>query len=108
MMAAARASPLRAAASPPSRSCLTCAPRTTTGVMMRRMRILTAEQMREVDRLTTERYAIPSLLLMENAAMRSVEAIEAAYGPAAGRHVTVLCGKGNNGGDGAAVARQLW
>src|SRR6185369_749769 len=54
------------------------------------------------------RYAIPSLLLMENAAMRSVEAIEAAYGPAAGRHVTVLCGKGNNGGDGAAVARQLW
>lgn len=75
---------------------------------MRRMRILTAEQMREVDRLTTERYAIPSLLLMENAAARSAESIEAAFGSLAGRYVTIFCGKGNNGGDGAAVARQLW
>jgi hydroxyethylthiazole kinase-like uncharacterized protein yjeF len=72
------------------------------------MRVLTAEQMREVDRLTTERYAIPGLLLMENAAARSAEAIEAAFGPVSGSFVQVVCGKGNNGGDGAAVARQLW
>jgi NAD(P)H-hydrate epimerase len=72
------------------------------------MRVLTAEQMREVDRLTTERFAIPGLLLMENAAARTAEAIEAAFGPATGRFVTIVCGTGNNGGDGAAVARQLW
>ena len=75
---------------------------------MRRMRILTAAQMREVDRRTTERFAIPGLLLMENAAARSTEAIEATFGPQAGRFVRIVCGTGNNGGDGAAVARQLW
>ena len=72
------------------------------------MRILTAAQIREVDRLTTERYKIPSLLLMENAAARTAEAVEHAFGPAEGRYVKVFCGKGNNGGDGAAIARQLW
>jgi ADP-dependent NAD(P)H-hydrate dehydratase / NAD(P)H-hydrate epimerase len=72
------------------------------------MKILTAAQMREVDRLTTERHRIPSLLLMENAAARTAEAIERRFGPVAGRYVTIVCGKGNNGGDGAAIARQLW
>lgn len=76
--------------------------------MIRAMRILTADEMREVDRLTTERYAIPSLLLMENAAARAVEAIERELGSMAGRYVKIVCGKGNNGGNGAAVARQLW
>src|SRR5687768_3967724 len=76
--------------------------------MMPAMRILTAEQMREVDRLTTERYAVPGILLMENAAARAVEAVEREFGPMAGRSARVLCGKGNNGGDGAAVARLLW
>ncbi len=72
------------------------------------MRVLTAEQMREVDRLTTERFGIPGILLMENAALRSVDVIEDTVGPIAGRFVKIVCGKGNNGGDGAAVARQLW
>lgn len=72
------------------------------------MKILTAEQMRDVDRLTTERYRIPSLLLMENAAARSAEAIEDTFGSVINKYVMVFCGKGNNGGDGAAVARQLW
>ena len=76
--------------------------------MMAAMRVLTAAQMRDVDRLTTERYAVPSLLLMENAAARSAEAIERELGSLANRFVKVVCGKGNNGGDGAAVARQLW
>jgi len=72
------------------------------------MKVLTAEQMREVDRLTTERYGIPGLLLMENAASRTVEAAEREFGTLAGKCALVICGKGNNGGDGAAIARQLW
>src|SRR5581483_5650675 len=71
------------------------------------MKILTAEQMREVDRLTTERYNVPSALLMENAAARTVEAVEKTFGAMSGRRALILCGKGNNGGDGAAVARLL-
>jgi ADP-dependent NAD(P)H-hydrate dehydratase / NAD(P)H-hydrate epimerase len=63
--------------------------------------------MREVDRLTTERYGVPSLLLMENAATRTLEAIVKKYGDAAGKRALVICGRGNNGGDGAAIARLL-
>ncbi|HJZ67336.1 MAG TPA: NAD(P)H-hydrate dehydratase [Blastocatellia bacterium] len=71
------------------------------------MKILSAEEMREVDRLTTERYGVPSLLLMENAAARTVEATEKKFGDVAGRRALVICGRGNNGGDGAAIARLL-
>jgi len=71
------------------------------------MKILTAAEMREVDRLTIER-AIPGLVLMENAAHRVVEAMAARFAPLASQHIVVLCGKGNNGGDGLAVARQLF
>ncbi len=71
-------------------------------------KVLTAEQMREVDRRTTEKYGIASLLLMENAAQAAARTIsDTLGGSAAGRSVLVLCGKGNNGGDGAAVARIL-
>ncbi len=71
------------------------------------MKILSAAEMREVDRLTTERYGVPSLLLMENAATRTVEAIEMRVGEVARKSALVICGRGNNGGDGAAVARLL-
>ena len=72
-------------------------------------RVLTSEQMREVDRLTTEEYGIPSLLLMENAAQAAARVIcERFNGSVEGRSILVLCGKGNNGGDGAALARILW
>ncbi|HUF04880.1 MAG TPA: NAD(P)H-hydrate dehydratase [Aridibacter sp.] len=61
------------------------------------------------DRLTTERYGIPSLLLMENAAAAVAGVVAKVLGDAvAGETITVLCGKGNNGGDGAAAARLLW
>lgn len=70
--------------------------------------ILTAAHMTEVDRLTTERFGISGLLLMENAAVGAALAIEQHFGAMAGRRVRIFCGKGNNGGDGAAVARQLW
>jgi len=71
-------------------------------------KVLTAEQMREVDRLTTERYGIPSIILMENAAQAVARVItEKLGGSVKGKSVLVLCGKGNNGGDGAAVGRIL-
>jgi len=63
--------------------------------------------MREVDRLTTERYGIPGLQLMENAAIAVVDSIEKRLGGLQGKRGIVLCGKGNNGGDGAAAARHL-
>jgi ADP-dependent NAD(P)H-hydrate dehydratase / NAD(P)H-hydrate epimerase len=71
------------------------------------MKILTASQMREVDRLTTERYGIPSLLLMENAGSGVVRAMESHFPDMARLKAAVCCGKGNNGGDGFVVARHL-
>ncbi|MGQ9918705.1 MAG: NAD(P)H-hydrate dehydratase [Bryobacteraceae bacterium] len=70
------------------------------------MKILTAEQMREIDRRTVEA-GVPSIVLMENAACRFVEFLEREYAPLERQRVVVVCGKGNNGGDGLAVARQL-
>jgi NAD(P)H-hydrate epimerase len=70
------------------------------------MKILTAEQMREVDRRTIES-GIPGLILMENAGHRVLETMERRFGPLAEQRLTVLCGMGNNGGDGLVIARQL-
>jgi NAD(P)H-hydrate epimerase len=71
-------------------------------------KVLTAAQMREVDRQTTTRYGVPSITLMENAARAVVQATsERLGGSVEGKRILVLCGKGNNGGDGAAIARQL-
>src|SRR5687767_131347 len=65
--------------------------------------------MREVDRLTTERFAVPSLLLMQAAADASAREIAAHFSHDLRRKtVLILCGRGNNGGDGAALARALW
>ena len=72
-------------------------------------KIVTAEEMREIDRLTTERYGVSQLLLMENAAQAAARIIvEKLGGSIDGRSVLILCGKGNNGGDGAALGRILW
>lgn len=62
-------------------------------------------QIREADQWMTSEYAFPSLLLMESAARKSAEKILELY-PAIS-HFLVLCGKGNNGGDGLATARYL-
>ena len=69
------------------------------------MKILTADQMRNVDRRATDRFGIPSLLLMENAAIAVVDAIFEHY-PNCER-ASIFCGPGSNGGDGFAVARHL-
>ncbi|MBM3792037.1 MAG: NAD(P)H-hydrate epimerase, partial [Acidobacteria bacterium] len=71
------------------------------------MKILTARQMGEVDRLTSEIYGIPSLLLMECAGRSVAAEIERERPPAAGTRVLVMCGRGNNGGDGFVAARHL-
>jgi ADP-dependent NAD(P)H-hydrate dehydratase / NAD(P)H-hydrate epimerase len=71
------------------------------------MRILNAAQMREADRFTIEDIGIPSLVLMENAGRQVVAALEAAYEARLDGRVAVLCGRGNNGGDGFVVARTL-
>src|SRR5678815_2778562 len=71
------------------------------------MRILNAAQMRDADRHTVEEIGIPSLVLMENAGRQVVAAIEAAYEAHLDGRVAVLCGRGNNGGDGFVVARTL-
>ena len=71
------------------------------------MRILTAAQMREADRFTIEDIGIPSLVLMENAGRQVVAAIESAYESQLAGRVAVLCGRGNNGGDGFVIARTL-
>ena len=64
--------------------------------------------MRDIDRLTTERCGIPSLVLMENAAIGTARCVTMfCQGEVAGKSLLVLCGKGNNGGDGAAAARLL-
>ena len=70
-------------------------------------RILTAAQMREVDRVTIEERGVPGLLLMENAGARVYELLAQHYQPFDEQRIVVLCGKGNNGGDGLVVARHL-
>src|SRR5437868_13279848 len=62
--------------------------------------------MREVDRRTSE-LGIPSIILMENAGQRVVEVLLREYTPLDQQRIVVMCGKGNNGGDGLVVARQL-
>jgi NAD(P)H-hydrate epimerase len=71
------------------------------------MRILNAAQMREADRCTIEDIGIPSLVLMENAGRQVVAAIEAAFEDELDGRVGIICGRGNNGGDGFVVARTL-
>ena len=71
------------------------------------MIIVTAEQMRELDRLTIQRYGVPSLTLMERAGESIAAAILKHFGRNAKKGVLIVAGKGNNGGDGFVVARLL-
>lgn len=70
------------------------------------MKVLTAAEMREVDRRTME-LGISSEVLMENAGCRVVEFLAARFSPLSEQRIVVLCGKGSNGGDGLVIARQL-
>ncbi|MFQ6133130.1 MAG: NAD(P)H-hydrate dehydratase [Armatimonadota bacterium] len=71
------------------------------------MKLANAQQMREVDRRAIEDCGLPSLVLMENAALAICAGVVELLTERGGRCVKVVAGKGNNGGDGLAVARQL-
>ena len=71
------------------------------------MRVLTATQMREADRRAIHDAGIPSIVLMENAGRQVVTGIDDTFDDAETLSYAILCGKGQNGGDGLVVARTL-
>jgi ADP-dependent NAD(P)H-hydrate dehydratase / NAD(P)H-hydrate epimerase len=71
------------------------------------MKILTAAEMQRLDRLTTEQWGVPSLTLMENAGKAVVEFLAERFSPLSTHKILILCGRGNNGGDGLVAARLL-
>jgi NAD(P)H-hydrate epimerase len=72
------------------------------------MKILSAAQMKEVDRKTIEEIGLPGAVLMENAGLQVTSVLRDELGVRAGKKVVVVAGKGNNGGDGLVVARHLF
>lgn len=71
------------------------------------MKILSAQQMNEVDRLSSKQFGVPSLVLMENAGMNLLLTLQEYFEDLEEMSIAILCGKGNNGGDGMVLARQL-
>ncbi len=71
------------------------------------MKVLDTRQMQACDQAAINEHGIPELVLMENAGVQVVEALDEFFGQEALDLVAVLCGKGNNGGDGFVVARHL-
>src|SRR5208337_2830234 len=69
------------------------------------MKIVTADEMREIDRVTSQKFGVPSLTLMENAGTAVADFVLSRYPTA--KCVGIICGKGNNGGDGFVAARKL-
>jgi len=72
------------------------------------MKLLTASQMREVDRRTMTEIGIPGTTLMENAGIAVVQVLEEEFEKLDSFHIGVICGRGNNGGDGFVIARHLF
>ena len=71
------------------------------------LKIATPKQMQMIDKMAIEEAGIPGIILMENAAFRVVEQIEKMTGSLKGKKILLVAGKGNNGGDAFAAARQL-
>jgi hydroxyethylthiazole kinase-like uncharacterized protein yjeF len=71
------------------------------------VRVTTAAEMRDLDRLAIETYGIPGVVLMENAGAHVARILWQEYPGLRARRVAVLCGRGNNGGDGFVIARYL-
>ena len=72
------------------------------------MEYMSCAQMRECDRKAIEDIGIPGIVLMENAAVRFCDVLISVYSPIKRKKITVVCGSGNNGGDGFAIARHLF
>ncbi len=71
------------------------------------IKVVTATEMQELDRRATAEYGMPSLLLMENAGTETVREMLAAFPALPSLRVAIVCGRGNNGGDGFVIARHL-
>ncbi len=71
------------------------------------MKVVTGWQMRQLDHYAIQEVGIPETILMENAGIQVVLALERRFGPLTGKRICVVCGKGNNGGDGIVIARHL-
>jgi NAD(P)H-hydrate epimerase len=72
------------------------------------MKVVTPDQMQEIDRKASCDFGIPSLILMENAGIAATGVVLKELERVGGRNVTIFCGPGNNGGDGFVVARHLF
>ena len=75
---------------------------------MEMRRLVTGKQMKEIDGYAIRKVGIPSLVLMERAALAVADEMEKRYGKLSGQRLLVFCGTGNNGADGAALARILF
>ena len=71
------------------------------------MKIATVAQMRAMDQRAIEAFGIPETLLMENAGLAAYRVLRDRF-PVVDRRILVLCGSGNNGGDGLVVARKIF
>lgn len=72
------------------------------------MKVVTGELMKSIDRLAIEKFSIPSIVLMENAALSVVGVIKDCIKDIVSPNIVIVAGKGNNGGDGFAIARHLY
>lgn len=70
--------------------------------------IVTPKEMQELDRFGIEKIGLPGIVLMENAGRGIISCIQQKYGSIENKHFGIICGKGNNGGDGFVVARHLY
>lgn len=71
------------------------------------MKIVTRDQMHIIDQKMIKDYEVPGLILMENAALGFIEVLLDRFGSMNKKKIAVVCGNGNNGGDGLAIARHL-
>jgi len=71
-------------------------------------KVATAKQMQKIDAIASNSYEISGLELMENAGTEIVKTLKRRFQDFLHKKVLIFCGKGNNGGDGLVVARQLF
>ena len=71
------------------------------------MKLVNVQEMKQLDQLATAEYAVPGILLMDNAAQAVADAVNDSLDELDGESVVVFCGGGNNGGDGFGAARWL-